>query len=252
MNRARHNLVLAAVDVELQPEAGSRNFDEFFRLNLVQTEEFWRKVDGISLYEKQQRDSYLQVVKDLVKGKDLQVVDGDSKVISRDVMHNGRSIRLSCRGDVVVYIKAMDSDSAILWPCLGIEVKRSTFDKKSFYQSLMEFILTADSSLVPFMQVVTDLESGGIAFYFQSDDNGMRRVFYRCFERYSALIAFLSQAVNALPDFVQGKTIESFDTPHRMKFKVQQQVFDNESSTVCDVACLEDLDCFSDVLNEVS
>mmetsp|Transcript_54013 Transcript_54013/g.112854 ORF Transcript_54013/g.112854 Transcript_54013/m.112854 type:complete len:89 (-) Transcript_54013:990-1256(-) len=50
MNRARHNLVLAAVDVELQPEAGSRNFDEFFRLNLVQTKEFWSFVNFVDFF----------------------------------------------------------------------------------------------------------------------------------------------------------------------------------------------------------
>ena len=74
----------------------------------------------------------------------------------------------------------------------------------------------------------------------------------RCFESYPALEKFLKEAVDALPDFVQGQTIERFDAPLRLKFEVQKQVFDDESSTVCDVACLEDLDCFSDVLKGVS
>jgi hypothetical protein len=74
----------------------------------------------------------------------------------------------------------------------------------------------------------------------------------RCFTLFAALRRFIVEAVDALPDVVPGNTIQSFDAPHRLEFKVQDQVFDDEISTVCDVACLEDLDCFSDVLKEVS
>lgn len=68
-------------------------------------------------------------------------------------MYKGRSIHLSCKLDGLVYIKAKDSDSELKWPCMGIEVKREKMEMSFFYQSLMEFILTADWSLVPFMHV---------------------------------------------------------------------------------------------------
>lgn len=74
----------------------------------------------------------------------------------------------------------------------------------------------------------------------------------RCFERHQAVLNFLKEAAEALPDFVQGKTVENFDQTQRSKFNVKEQVFDDDSSTVYDVACLEDLDCFSDILNRVS
>ncbi len=74
----------------------------------------------------------------------------------------------------------------------------------------------------------------------------------RCLESYQAVVDFLKAAAEALPDFVQGKTVEIFDAPQRSKFNIQEQVFDDDSSIVYDVACLEDLDCFSDILKRVS
>lgn len=39
-----------------------------------------RTADGVQFYEKQQKEDYLRVMEDCVKGKDLEVRNGDTKV----------------------------------------------------------------------------------------------------------------------------------------------------------------------------
>ncbi len=62
----------------------------------------------------------------------------------------------------------------------------------------------------------------------------------------------MQNAIDALPAEEEVQSIQTLETPHRLKFRIDAKVSDySEGSAVCDVACLEDLDCFSELISEV-
>ena len=83
---------------------------------------------------------------------------------------------------------------------MGIEVKKK-LTHQCIRQAVGEFLLFSSTSSMPFIQIATDMEQGGIAWYCSTaaSPTGGTVVVQRVFLGMPGLWSFLSAAIQALP-----------------------------------------------------
>ncbi|DBB02901.1 TPA: hypothetical protein ACH3X1_013504 [Trebouxia sp. C0004] len=119
----------------------------------LKEEEFW---SGSCEVEK--AVEYLRTIKHWARvGRKLYFKDARGHVLRRGIP---LKFPISGSNDVVLILR----DDPELAAFLGIELKRG-LTAKGLRQAEVEFYLWASCSLFPFVQIITDMQSGGVAFY---------------------------------------------------------------------------------------
>jgi len=84
---------------------------------------------------------------------------------------------------------------------LGIEVKRNLADyAAAVRQTVVEWLVLSNNSWFPCVQVLTDLERGGIALFFKADENGGGSLFIRVFPTLDLLMSFCKTLLSNIPE----------------------------------------------------
>ncbi|KAL0020497.1 hypothetical protein WJX77_011381 [Trebouxia sp. C0004] len=122
----------------------------------LKEEEFW---SGSCEVEK--AVEYLRTIKHWARvGRKLYFKDARGHVLRRGIP---LKFPISGSNDVVLILREYVSDPELA-AFLGIELKRG-LTAKGLRQAEVEFYLWASCSLFPFVQIITDMQSGGVAFY---------------------------------------------------------------------------------------
>ncbi|KXZ45934.1 hypothetical protein GPECTOR_49g518 [Gonium pectorale] len=109
----------------------------------------------------------------------------------------GLSFAVSGKNDEVLGVKSFGTDET--GAVLGVELKKK-LTWQGLRQAETEFYLWQGSSQYPFCQVITDLQTGGAAYYSDgADEKGKVRVVRRVFVGMEKLYLFMAQLVSALP-----------------------------------------------------
>lgn len=132
---------------------------------------------------------------------------------------------------------------------IGIELKKD-LTQASRRQCEAEFVLFSLSSNFPFMQLVTDMQRGGFAYYKQCDKHGQQVVVERVLHGMNSFYGFLRTALSELPSVLTNvhtppEIVQQLPNPERVK--LHQPALQARASVYGD-----SLDCGDDALHELS
>ncbi|KXZ46533.1 hypothetical protein GPECTOR_43g970 [Gonium pectorale] len=119
-----------------------------------------------------------------------------------EIRFPGLRFAVSGKNDVVLGVKSFGTEE--LGAVLGVVLKKK-LTRQGLRQAEAQFYLWQCSSQYPFCQVITDLQTGGVAYYSDGfDQEGYLRVVFRVFVDMEKLHLFMAQLVNALPADIEA------------------------------------------------
>eukprot|EP00878_Enallax_costatus_P011209 GHUV01011705.1.p1 GENE.GHUV01011705.1~~GHUV01011705.1.p1 ORF type:complete len:284 (+),score=61.15 GHUV01011705.1:524-1375(+) len=197
-------------------------------------------------YESSQRDLYVSAIKESLTPRLCNKLAWKDqikvKMLLRGVGHT-----IASKNDELLFDGKWIND-AQAGSAIGIELKKRLTDA-SRRQAETEFYAFSITSHLPFLQLVTDMQRGGFAYYKSGDMNGQQVVVERVLKGMDTFYEFLREALSALPTHLTNAhaeiaPVEKLENPGRYKLyepallQAAASVFDEPD---CGDDCLDDL-----------
>jgi hypothetical protein len=225
-------------------------------------ESFWDE----DTYELQLKDEYILQFRKMTASRDVVWTDANGTKIKK--RFSNLEFPVVAKNDLVASLKRFRSLVSV-GAILGVEIKRK-LSWRGLRQAEVEFYVWASESLFPFVQLITDMERGGVAIY----SKGGKDVRFRTLGSMEAVRNFVSGIVKSLPPGAGEDDSEdgfinpdTFPSPSRKRLRLKslgmssanpqggsssigrQMAFWSMAAAynnnLGDVANLRDLDCFN-------
>ncbi|KAG0603949.1 hypothetical protein M758_10G132900 [Ceratodon purpureus] len=250
------------LDINLLPEEEEVSLESLLGTETEGGESDW---DG-DTYELQRRDDFKRQFQRMTSSRDVIWNDANREPIK--VRFSNLEFPVSAKNDLVLCLKRFGSliDTGAI---LGVEIKKR-LSWRGLRQAEVEFYVWARESLFPFVQLITDMEKGGVAIYCKGGND----VRLRTLGSMEAVRNFVSGLVKSLPpgagdDDREGNLVkpDTFPSPSRKRLRSSSpdlssanpqggnssigrqmafwSVIASINNNLGDVANLRDLDCFN-------
>ncbi|KAG0604924.1 hypothetical protein M758_9G019700 [Ceratodon purpureus] len=175
-------------------------------------------------YEVQQEEQYIKVLKACIpenanRARKLEWKSATGRKLQKTF--EGVEFPVSASNDVVLCVRRY-SEMFELGALLGVELKKK-LTWQGLRQAEVDFYLWSEQSIFPYVQLITDMEHGGVAIYCREG----RDVRILPLESMEGVRRFLKEFGNSLPpdlgqdDSTSGRLVcpDSLSAPARKKFK---------------------------------
>lgn len=200
----------------------SPSLDALFKPDVDEdTPEFWGQEP-----EPQQRKAYADEFRKLLprtRGPgQLQMTPARLTVEFRQ---KGLAFPIRGRTDELVVPRRLEGDG-VLGAVIGLEFKKR-LAPGDLLQAQAEWLLYAPKSMFPYVQLLTDMEHGGVAFYYVRGElqDGWRRLEYRVLPSMDDVWSFVAHLVQHIPLDIACDTadlssvIQPLELPEPKRFK---------------------------------
>eukprot|EP00276_Gloeochaete_wittrockiana_P009680 CAMPEP_0184646402 /NCGR_PEP_ID=MMETSP0308-20130426/3112_1 /TAXON_ID=38269 /ORGANISM="Gloeochaete witrockiana, Strain SAG 46.84" /LENGTH=330 /DNA_ID=CAMNT_0027076399 /DNA_START=77 /DNA_END=1070 /DNA_ORIENTATION=- len=194
---------------------------------------------------------------------------------SKEALVTAEGEKYSAKSDALIILKSADGPGRSQYALAGFELKQSLSSPSSFIsQAASEWAVIASKSNVPYVQLLTDLNSGGIAFYLCQEKPTLA-VQYRVFLTMASFWEFLQQICQSVENEMEKtetlypiiNTISStdLDKEHPLqRFRFSSDGTNFQSYPIItewllerlepanDIACLKDLEDYPELASDTS